>query len=98
VFLSAGCAKAGADLIEVLIWVAGVADEFPGGGGVWRHRLQEAAEGFFDIDAAGCQHANGAAGGGEARRAHRTLKSPVLGLKGYDSQAAKLGSRSLGGA
>ncbi len=65
-FLGAGGAEAGADLVEVGVGIAGVADEFPGLAGVVGDGGEEVAEGAFDVGGAGGEDADGAAGGGEA--------------------------------
>lgn len=66
VFVGAGGAEAGADLIEVLVRVAGVADEFPRGvGHIGGQSGEQAAEGLRDVEGASGEDADGAAGGGE---------------------------------
>jgi len=66
VFLGAGGAEAGADLVEVGIGIAGMADEFPCLPVVVGYGGEEAAQSFLDVEGSGGEDAAGAAGGGEA--------------------------------
>jgi hypothetical protein len=97
VFLGAGGAETGADLIEVGVRITGMAYEFPGGGGVGWHRRQQAAEGLVDVRGSGGEDTDGAAGGGEPGGEDRTLEGSVLGLEGDDRETAE-GRDAFGGA
>ena len=88
-FLGAGGAEAGADLIEVGIGIAGVADEFPCLAGVAGDGGEEVAESLLDVGGTGGEDADGAAGGGEAGCADGSLEGPVLGAESYDGEAAE---------
>jgi hypothetical protein len=89
VFLGARGAESGADLVEVGVGIAGVADEFPGLAGVVGDGGEEGAQGFLDVEVAGGEDADGAAGGGEACGADGSLEGSVLGAEGDDSEAAE---------
>lgn len=98
VLVGAGGAEAGADLVEGRVGIAGVADEFPGLREVGGHGDEQGAEGFRNVEAAGGENADGAAGGGEAGGADSALEGSMLGLQSDDGEAAQAGGRSFGGA
>jgi hypothetical protein len=99
VFEGAGGAEAGADLGEVGVEVAGVADEFPDRtwAGSGRDGGEEGAKGAWDIASAGGEDSQGAVGSGESSVAGEAEEGAVLGVEGDDGEAAEQRSM-VGGA
>lgn len=101
-FLGARGAQAGADLVEVSVRVAGMADEFPGlaiGGG---DGVEQGTEGGGDIGRARGKDAEGAGGRGEAGCPHAEQEAAMFGAKGNDGKATQArcfgcGAQSPGG-
>ena len=93
----AGVAEAGADLGEVRVGIAGMADELPDSVGLG-HGGEQAAEGGGRVRDAGGEDADGTFGGGEAGSADEAAEVSAMHVERGDGEVAETGCGGRGAA